>query len=1170
MSEKFGGVIINKNKTMLFALIFFVGIIFAMGNACATEKPTEEQIAQYKADGTLDERITNVTAIGNQNTDPKLINNLNQRLNLGSNPSKNNISVEPSSTRPTSTTLPSTGTVKMLIMLVDFPDYPHESTQSVGEIQSIYFGNGSGAYNTSINYYPYESLHNWYQRSSYGLLNITGDVLGWYTAQHNRSYYTNRMELMMEVMNYYDNTTDFSQYDNNGDGYMEGMALKWAGPDTGWGSTWWSYVITLPSSNNFTVDGVKMNKYMWAEYGANPKTDIHETGHLLGLPDLYDYDTGTAPYTNINGPGYGVGGLDMMDGGSSDFNCFFKMLLGWINPYYVTDVSALDQQLILNPAELNGTHSSVLIYPGQFLGPENKEFYMVEYRKKTGNDKYFYYPSTGKWAGGVPADGLYIWHIDATLDANGRFFYDNSNTVHNLVDLVQADGLFDIQNGSHDADAGDVYRPSKYFGPSTTPNSNWYSGSSGIYVYNLASPKNQTSAAFGWKGLLPIGIALENELLNWTTNGTGNVTWFGTQNIGQNDTNSAQSGFIWNNETTWMSTLVEGLGYLNFDWKVSSESGHDFLRFFIDGLEQFSISGEQDWQNKNFILGPGIHTLKWSYTKDGSDNNSVGSNCGWVDNLIWTPDTTPPIVNITDPINNAFINIGNKLITITFSEFIQEGSYFGSISVTGPSGIVHMNKTIVGNVLFLTPTADYVDGGYNLNIPANAVMDLVGNNLSNGFDSSFTVDKVVPTVWADVLGGLFNVDQLVSLAMSESGSIYYTLDNSTPSNSSTKYSGPISINNTSILKFLAVDLAGNPSLVGSESYVVDKVVPTVWADVLGGLFNVDQLVSLVMSESGSIYYTLDNSTPSNSSIKYSGPISINNTSILKFLAVDLAGNPSEVAVEAYDIDKVLPTAIADIKSGSYNTNQLVSLNMSEPGVIYYTLDGSTPSNLSIKYFGPISINSSTVLKFLAIDESGNPSTIYEENYSIDKNMPQAWANLKSGLYNTNKVISLTMSEAGSIYYTLNGSTPTTNSTKYTGPITISSSTILKFLAVDDSGNPSQVYPATYNIDKVAPKVVLTYPKHKAVNVSRTSTIYVKLSENLKSSVNWSKVYIKNLKTGKLVKISVSISGNVLKINTALKRSSYTWYSVYIPSGAVKDYAGNNLANSCSFRFKTGK
>lgn len=191
-------------------------------------------------------------------------------------------------------------------------------------------------------------------------------------------------------------------------------------------------------------------------------------------------------------------------------------------------------------------------------------------------------------------------------------------------------------------------------------------------------------------------------------------------------------------------------------------------------------------------------------------------------------------------------------------------------------------------------------------------------------------------------------------------------------------------------------------------------------------------------------------------------------------------------------------------------------------------------------------------------------------FSIDKTLPMAWASLKSGLYNSNMMVYLIMSEPGAIYYTINGSNPTNSSLKYFGQINISSTTTLKFMAVDESGNPSQVYTATYKIDKVAPKVVLTYPKHVTTNFSRTSTIYVKLSENLKSSVNWSKIYIKNLKTGKLVKIIVSISGNVIKISMALKRSSYTWYSVYIPAAAVKDYAGNNLANTCSFRFKTGK
>lgn len=208
------------------------------------------------------------------------------------------------------------------------------------------------------------------------------------------------------------------------------------------------------------------------------------------------------------------------------------------------------------------------------------------------------------------------------------------------------------------------------------------------------------------------------------------------------------------------------------------------------------------------------------------------------------------------------------------------------------------------------------------------------------------------------------------------------------------------------------------------------------------------------------------------------------------------------------------------------------------------------------------------VKLTVTGNGGNDSTTSTITVT-DGTAPQAWANVKSGLYNSNKVVSLTMSEGGSIYYTLNGAIPTNTSAKYVGPITVASSTILKFLAIDNAGNPSPVYTATYKIDKTAPKAVLTYPKNTATKVSRTSTLYVKFTENLKNSVNWSKIYVKNLKTGKLVKISVSLSGNVLKIKTALKRSSYTWYALYIPASAVKDYAGNNLAKSIAVKFKTG-
>ena len=105
---------------------------------------------------------------------------------------------------------------------------------------------------------------------------------------------------------------------------------------------------------------------------------------------------------------------------------------------------------------------------------------------------------------------------------------------------------------------------------------------------------------------------------------------------------------------------------------------------------------------------------------------------------------------------------------------------------------------------------------------------------------------------------------------------------------------------------------------------------------------------------------------------------------------------------------------------------------------------------------------------------------------------------------------------------------------------------------------------------VPPKVDATSPKNNAAGVSRTSTISIRLSENILKSTNWSKIYIKNLKTGTKCKITVWISGNHLYIKTNSKRAAYISYQVYIPASAVKDSTKNNLAASYSFKFKTGK
>ncbi len=180
--------------------------------------------------------------------------------------------------------------------------------------------------------------------------------------------------------------------------------------------------------------------------------------------------------------------------------------------------------------------------------------------------------------------------------------------------------------------------------------------------------------------------------------------------------------------------------------------------------------------------------------------------------------------------------------------------------------------------------------------------------------------------------------------------------------------------------------------------------------------------------------------------------------------------------------------------------------------------------------------------------------------------PTTTISINGGLYNTNKIVTLTMNEAGNIYYTLNGNTPTTSSTKYTNPLTITSTITLKYLAVNLAGNKSSVYTQTYTIDKVPPKVLSTSPKNLAQHISRTVTITLKFSENIKPSTDWSKIYVRDLNTGKIIKIDKIISGDTLTIKTGTK-SANQWYQIYIPAAAVKDNAGNNNAIT-TFRYKT--
>ena len=102
-------------------------------------------------------------------------------------------------------------------------------------------------------------------------------------------------------------------------------------------------------------------------------------------------------------------------------------------------------------------------------------------------------------------------------------------------------------------------------------------------------------------------------------------------------TYAAKSGTIGNSASTTLSLPmpVTASGNISFYYKVSSESGYDVLKFYIDGVQQGSWSGTDGWAVATYPVSTGSRTFTWTYSKDVSV--SSGSDCAWLDHIIFPP-----------------------------------------------------------------------------------------------------------------------------------------------------------------------------------------------------------------------------------------------------------------------------------------------------------------------------------------------------------------------------------------------------------------------------------------------------------------------------------------------------------------------------------------------------
>ncbi len=169
-------------------------------------------------------------------------------------------------------------------------------------------------------------------------------------------------------------------------------------------------------------------------------------------------------------------------------------------------------------------------------------------------------------------------------------------------------------------------------------------------------------------------ISFESEVPSFFTF-NGDDDWFRSNNQAYDGDYSMESGDITHYQTSVMETELNILtaGDISFYKKVSSESGYDFLRFYIDGgSEQGEWSGEVDWSQESYPVTTGTHIFKWEYSKDGSESN--GSDCAWVDYIefpeYFVSGTYTVTFNVTDgtsPVQNATVTFNSQNINTNTS-----------------------------------------------------------------------------------------------------------------------------------------------------------------------------------------------------------------------------------------------------------------------------------------------------------------------------------------------------------------------------------------------------------------------------------------------------------------------------------------------------------------------
>ncbi len=279
---------------------------------------------------------------------------------------------------------------------------------------------------------------------------------------------------------------------------------------------------------------------------------------------------------------------------------------------------------------------------------------------------------------------------------------------------------------------------------------------------------------------------------------------------------------------------------------------------------------------------------------------------------------------------------------------------------------------------------------------------------------------------------------------------------------------------------------GNLYAPVTATITLDTVKPITTASPVAGSYAATPIpVTLTANEPATMYYTVDGTTPTfpvtGTTLTYSTPIQVATDTTIKYFAVDAVGNAEIVKTGTWSIhvgdlvasvainggNAVTKSILVNLSLNAVDATGVVAMRFSNTGNINNPTEWTPEEPYAISKAWTLTAGEGLKTVYVQFrDGAGGGGVLYPPvtaSITLDTTPPVSTAGPVAGTYAVAPDVTLSSNEPATIYYTIDGSTPTTASAVYVGPIRVATNTTIKYFAVDTAGNIESVKSGTWTI-----------------------------------------------------------------------------------------------------------